>query len=128
MNLYPRLGLYASLARFRLLKGSYVAKIMMVAFLGSHIPLLALVLSFILSNTYSWEMTVRVLGTALLATLGGTVVTLYSLRRLLSPVILTSTALQDYLNTQALPKLPTEFTDEVGALREHVILLERIIH
>ncbi len=116
MNLYPKLGLYASLARFKFLKGSYVAKIMIVAFLGTHVPLLALVLSFILSNTYSWEMTVRVLGIALLATLGGTGITLYSLRRLLCPVILTSTALQDYLNTQALPKLPTEFTDEVGAL------------
>nr|WP_242040621.1 bifunctional diguanylate cyclase/phosphodiesterase [Coleofasciculus sp. FACHB-1120] len=61
-------------------------------------------------------MTVRVLVIALLATLAGTAATLYAIRHLLAPVILTSAALQDYLNTKKLPELPTEFADEAGTL------------
>ena len=52
---------------------------MLVAFLGTHIPLLPLLFSFIISNSYSLEMLVRVILIALLATLLGTVITLYAL-------------------------------------------------
>ncbi|MEP0754610.1 EAL domain-containing protein [Trichocoleus sp. Lan] len=116
MKLNCKLALYSFLARFGLLKKSYTAKIMLVAFLGTHVPLLTLLITFVISNSYSWEMTVRVLVIALLATLVGTAATLYALRHLLAPVILTSAALQDYLNTKKLPELPTEFADEAGTL------------
>ncbi|AFY35468.1 bifunctional diguanylate cyclase/phosphodiesterase [Calothrix sp. PCC 7507] len=111
-----KLYLYTFLAQFGFLKKSYTAKILLVAFLGTHIPLLALLGSFVISNSYSWEIAARVLLTALLATLAGTAATLYAINNLLAPVILTSTALQDYLNTKTLPELPTEFVDEVGTL------------
>ncbi|MCC5636642.1 bifunctional diguanylate cyclase/phosphodiesterase [Nostoc sp. CHAB 5844] len=111
-----KLYLYSFLAKFRLLKNSYTAKIMLVAFLGTHVPLLTLLFCFVTSNSYSWEMAVRVLLIALLATLAGTAATLYALRYLLSPVILTSVALQDYFHTKKLPELPTEFADEAGTL------------
>jgi diguanylate cyclase (GGDEF)-like protein len=116
MELNCKLALYSFLARFGVLKKSYTAKIMLVAFLGTHVPLLTLLTTFVISNSYSWEMTVRVLVIALLATLAGTAATLYALRHLLAPVILTSAALQDYLNTKKLPELPTEFADEAGTL------------
>lgn len=116
MNPTHKLGLYSALARFKWLQKSYVAKIMLVAFLGTHVPLLSLLISFVTSNSYSWAMAVRVLGIALLATLAGTAATLYALRHLLAPVILTSVALQDYLTSQTLPELPTEFADEAGTL------------
>lgn len=89
---------------------------MLVAFLGTHVPLLTLLLSFLISNSYSLEMAARVMIVALLATLAGTAATLYALHHLLKPVILTSAALQNYLNTKTLPELPTEFTDEAGTL------------
>ncbi len=89
---------------------------MLVAFLGTHVPLLTLLFSFIISNSYSLEMAARVMSVALLATLAGTAATLYALHHLLKPVILTSTALQNYLNTKTLPELPTEFADEAGTL------------
>ncbi|MBW4643277.1 MAG: EAL domain-containing protein [Goleter apudmare HA4340-LM2] len=111
-----KLYLYSFLAQFRLLNKSYTAKILLVAFLGTHIPLLALLGSFVISNAYSWEMATRVLLIALLATLVGTAATLYAINHLLAPVILTSKALQEYLNTKTLPDLPTEFVDEVGTL------------
>src|SRR6476469_465993 len=116
MLLTHKLDLYAFLARFRLLKTSYIAKVMVVAFLGTHVPLLTLFLTFVVSNSYSWEIAVRVLVIALVATLVGTGATLYALNRLLMPVVLTSAGLQDYLNTKTLPDLPTEFVDEAGTL------------
>ena len=116
MQLNQKLYLYSSLAQFGLLQKSYTAKIMLVAFLGTHVPLLTLLFSFVTSNSYSWEMAARVLLIALVATLIGTVATLYGLRYLLAPVILTSAALQEYLHTKKLPELPTEFADEAGTL------------
>ncbi len=89
---------------------------MLVAFLGTHVPLLTLLLSFVISNSYSLEMAVRVMLITLLATLAGTAATVYALHYLLKPVILTSAALQNYLNTKTLPELPTEFADEAGTL------------
>ncbi|MBD0335994.1 MAG: EAL domain-containing protein [Cyanobacteria bacterium Co-bin13] len=111
-----KLSFYSTLTRFSPLKKSYIAKIMLVAFLGTHVPLLTLLLSFVLSNAYSWELAMRVLITALLATLVGTAITLWALHTLLAPVTLTSTALQNYLDTKTLPDLPTDFTDEAGKL------------
>ncbi|MBD2361102.1 EAL domain-containing protein [Anabaena minutissima FACHB-250] len=116
MYLSQTLYLYSFLAHWKFLKKSYTAKIMSVAFLGTHIPLLALLFSFVISNSYSWEMIIRVLVIALIATLAGTAATLYALHYLLAPVNLTSKALQDYLNTKTLPQLPTEFADEAGTL------------
>ncbi|MFS0515758.1 putative bifunctional diguanylate cyclase/phosphodiesterase [Nostoc sp. UIC 10607] len=116
MKFNHKLYLYSFLAHFGWLKKSYTAKIMLVAFLGTHVPLLTLLLSFVISNSYSWEMAARVMIIALLATLAGTAATLYALNHLLKPVILTSAALQNYLNTKTLPELPTEFADEAGTL------------
>ncbi|MBD2346316.1 putative bifunctional diguanylate cyclase/phosphodiesterase [Anabaena subtropica] len=116
MQLNQKLYLYSALDNFKLLNKSYTAKIMSVAFLGTHIPLLTLLFSFVISNSYSWEMTIRVLVIALLATLIGTAATLYALHHLLLPVNLTSATLRDYLNNKALPSLPTEFVDEAGTL------------
>lgn len=110
------LYLYSSLANFRWLQKSYTAKIMSVAFLGTHIPLLTLLFSFVISNSYSWEIAIRVLVIALIATLIGTAATLYALHHLLAPVNLTSKALQNYLDTKTVPNLPTEFIDEAGTL------------
>lgn len=105
---------------------------MLVAFLGTHIPLLTLLLSFVISNSYSLEMAVRVMSVALLATLAGTAATLYALHHLLKPVILTSAALQNYLNTKTLPELPTEFADEAGTLMadtsQALHKLDQLIH
>ncbi|BAT52343.1 hypothetical protein NOS3756_12780 [Nostoc sp. NIES-3756] len=116
MQLNQKLYLYSALDNFRFLNKSYTAKIMSVAFLGTHIPLLTLLFSFVISNSYSWEMTIRVLIIALIATLAGTAATLYALHHLLIPVNLTSASLRDYLNKKTLPSLPTEFADEAGTL------------
>ncbi|MEH2458536.1 putative bifunctional diguanylate cyclase/phosphodiesterase [Nostoc sp.] len=132
MKLNHKLYLYSFLAHFGWLKKSYTAKILLVAFLGTHVPLLTLLLSFLVSNSYSLEMAAQVMSVALLATLAGTGITLYALHHLLKPVILTSAALQNYLNTKILPELPTEYADEAGTLMadtsQTLHKLDQLIH
>ncbi len=111
----PGLGLYTMLARLRPLR-SYGSKILLVAFVGTHVPLLALLAYFIISASLTVEATVRVLVVALAATLAGAVATMVALHHLLAPISLTSKGLRSYLDTKNLPSLPTRFTDEAGTL------------
>ncbi|MCB0105899.1 MAG: EAL domain-containing protein, partial [Caldilineaceae bacterium] len=53
---------------------------------------------------------------ALVATLIGTGITLYTLHNLLAPITLTFMSLRHYLEGQVKPQLPTHFTDEAGIL------------
>ena len=105
---------------------------MLVAFVGTHVPLLSLLIYFIISVSFPFEMKVRVTVIALLATLIGTAVTLYALHNLLAPITFTFLALREYLSKKKLPNLPTEFTDEVGTLMadtSHTInQLDEVIH
>ena len=110
-----RLWLYAFLARFRWLK-SYTRKILVIAFIGTHVPLLSLLTCFIFSTTLPLNNKVQVLVIALVATLIGTGITLFALHSLLTPLAMTSLALRQYQRDQQLPTLPTVFTDEVGTL------------
>ena len=110
-NLY----LYSVLSQFPYLN-SYKSKIMLIAFLGTHVPLLTLLIYFILSTSFTLDIKVRIIAIALIATLLGTALTLYALHNLLAPVTLTFLALRRYLENRQLPVLPTNFTDEAGIL------------
>ncbi len=116
MPLTRQLNLYAFLAKLPGFKTRYIAKIMLVAFLGIHVPLITLLLSFLITRTESLTTIIHILSVALIATLVGTVATLYALNYLLAPVILTSAALKNYLDTRTLAQLPTGFRDEAGTL------------
>ncbi|HJS86532.1 MAG TPA: EAL domain-containing protein [Acetobacteraceae bacterium] len=94
----------------------YRYKIMLVAFIGTHIPLLALIGYFFQRAPISPRLAMEVLGVALVATLAGTVLTLFALDQLLRPIIKTSRALRAYATRRTLPSLPTHYTDEVGTL------------
>ena len=94
----------------------YRYKIMAVAFVGTHIPLLALIGFFLAFKPISLGLAARVLGVALAATLIGTALTLFGLDQLLRPILKTSRALRAYATRRTLPSLPTHYTDEVGTL------------
>ena len=113
MNL-DRLTLYNSISQLPVPK-SYPGKIMLVAFIGTHIPLIVLIFDAATSNYSQREVTSTLLIT-LLATLISTVATLYALHHLLRPIIFTSQALRQYLKSKRLTDLPTNFQDEVGTL------------
>lgn len=108
------LKLYAVISRLGRL--NYRAKIMVMAFLGTHIPLLAIIGWSAFNLSGDAGMLWGTLAVALVATLGGTGVTLFVLNQLLQPVLLTSRALRTYRQTRQLSPLPTNFTDEAGTL------------
>ncbi|ACA99847.1 MULTISPECIES: bifunctional diguanylate cyclase/phosphodiesterase [Cyanophyceae] len=110
-----QLNWYANISRLSRPK-SYLGKIMLVAFLGTHIPLLTLFFYSISVTTLSTDTKIRVLVVALLATLIGTAVTLFTLQKLLLPISVTAKGLRKYLENNQIPKLPTHFQDEVGVL------------
>ena len=116
MPLTRQLNLYAFLAKLPGFKTRYIAKIMLVAFIGIHVPLITLLISFLITRSESLTAIIHILSVALIVTLLGTVATLYALSYLLAPVILTSAALKNYLDTRTLAQLPTGFRDEAGTL------------
>lgn len=108
-----QLWLYQTVARIAPV--SYRNKIMLIAFLGTHVPLLALVLFFAL-RTENFLAALPVIGIALVATLFGTAVTLVLLNGLLRPILMTREAVRAYVAHGRLPVLPTSFRDEAGQL------------
>ncbi|MBZ8182251.1 bifunctional diguanylate cyclase/phosphodiesterase [Oscillatoria salina] len=110
-----KLRVYSFLAYCKRPK-SYLGKIMLVAFLGTHIPLLALFFYAISATDLSNDLKIRILIVALIATLVGTAITLLALQRLLFPITLVAKTLRQYLEKNQIFQLPTKFTDEAGIL------------
>ncbi|MGV3650329.1 MAG: putative bifunctional diguanylate cyclase/phosphodiesterase, partial [Devosia sp.] len=108
------LKFYAAISRFGRL--NYRAKIMIMAFLGTHVPLLALIGFFVFNVSSDMGLVWTTLAVALVATLVGTGVTLFVLNQLLAPVLATSRALRLYGETRKKTELPQNFTDEAGTL------------
>jgi diguanylate cyclase (GGDEF)-like protein len=113
------LGTYALLSRLGF-PNSYRGKIMLVAFLGTHAPLIALAFYLLLGYSGGSGPALRILVLMVAVTLLGTVATLLALRGLLAPISLTSSALKEYINDHKRPALPTSFTDEAGRLMADV--------
>lgn len=99
---------------------TYLGKILLVGFLGVHVPLIALVAYIVTSSPLSWPEVVPILAVTLVATLVGTGATLVALYALLSPVRAASRAVRDYLAAKAIPALPTGGADEAGRLMADV--------
>ncbi|MCP9626933.1 EAL domain-containing protein [Rhodopseudomonas palustris] len=110
----PDLWLYDRMSRIGNL--SYRFKIMLVAFVGIHVPLIAVVLYIAALNADHWGQFVETVGVTLGATLLGTALTLFVLNKLLSPVLLTAQALEGFRLDRSLGQLPRHYTDEAGRL------------
>lgn len=93
---------------------SYAGKIFLIAFIGTHIPLLSLFVFLVFFSSMEYRFTI--LGIALLATLIGTAATLYILNKLLNPVRAAGSAMSAYREKKELPDLPLEYSDEAGRL------------
>jgi diguanylate cyclase (GGDEF)-like protein len=113
------LGTYALLSRLGFPR-SYRGKIMLVAFLGTHAPLIALAFYLLLGYSGGSGPALRIFVLMVAVTLLGTVATLLALRGLLAPISLTSSALKEYINGHKRPALPTSFSDEAGILMADV--------
>ena len=108
------LRLYRQLSRLPR-PSSYTGKIFLVAFLGTHIPLLGAV-GYVTLSHLPMAQALPVLKAVLAATLIGTAGTLWALYRLLAPIRCTADALQEYVDSSTAPNLPTTFSDRAGQL------------
>src|SRR5215213_11523321 len=100
------LRLYRALSRAPFPK-SYLGKVFLAAFWGTHVPLLALLAYLARFRRFGMRASLRILSVTVPATLGGTAATLWAIHALSAPVSLASTALRHYLNSGELPGLPT---------------------
>ena len=89
---------------------------MLVAFAGTHVPLLGLIAFFVVHNSATLENTLEILAVALAATPLGTGITLFVLTHLLRPITLTAKGLRGYGLGRVLPQLPLDYNDEGGTL------------
>jgi diguanylate cyclase (GGDEF)-like protein len=114
-----KLRLYRALSRAPFPK-SYLGKVFLVAFLGTHVPLLALLAYLVRLRRFGLRATLRILSVTVPATLGGTAMTLWAIHALSVPVALASAALRRYLDGGEIPELPTGYADRAGRLMADV--------
>jgi diguanylate cyclase (GGDEF)-like protein len=114
-----QLKLYRLLSRAPFPK-SYVGKVFLTAFFGTHLPLLALLVYFARYRRFGQGRALRILSVTVPATLGGTALTLWAMYSLSAPTTLASRALRRYLDSGELPDLPVGYTDRVGRLMADV--------
>lgn len=110
---------YGKLSR-SFVKGSYIAKHMLLSFLGVHVPLICLCLYLLVSSPLMWQDAWPIVLVLLIATIAGTVATLAGQYLLLQPIIKASEAIRGYLAFKAVPLLPTSYPDEAGRLMHDV--------
>jgi len=121
-----QLRLYRTLSRAPFPK-SYVGKVFLTAFLGTHVPLLTLLVYFARHRRSGPGGALRILSVTAPATLGGTALTLWAMYSLSAPTELASRALRRYLDSGELPDLPVGYTDRVGRLMADVqFTIERL--
>lgn len=106
--------LYEKIDKIPFLRKSYTNKFLFVAFLGIHIPLIGLSLYVFAQNQF--ESTSFFLLATLCLTLLATIITLFVLKKLIEPIELAASAMQNYQNNKIVPNLPMYFKDETGLL------------
>lgn len=99
---------------------SYVLRLMAVCFVGTHIPLVAACLYFLIVAPGGIGAHLADLLMLLCATLLGTAFTLVSVRFALAPIMRSSEALRRYVEDRTLPALPLHYADEAGVLMSSV--------
>lgn len=109
---------YKSL-NFSGMKRSYASKFLFIAFLGTHIPLIGLVLfSFLYPQNQleSGFVIVMILAYTLIAA----IFTLYIQNKLLWPIRLADKAMEEFRSSQKIIDLPTNYQDEAGRLMTNI--------
>jgi len=110
---------YRAMCRFPR-PSSYLGKILLVSFIGVHVPLIGAVLYILATHGASIMESFDILVALLIATLVSTAATLAALCSLLSPVSSAATALRSYLEHRTIPTLPTGYPDRAGVLMANV--------
>lgn len=109
---------YKSL-NFSGLKRSYASKFLFIAFLGTHIPLIGLVLfSFLYPQNQlgSGFVIIMILAYTLIAA----IFTLYIQNKLLWPIRMADKAMEEFKSSKKIIDLPTQYLDEAGRLMTNI--------
>lgn len=101
---------------------SFQGKVILIVFIGTHIPLVALLISFFVINSWYWVNPLGILSIAVIASLVATSFTIFAIHHVMAPIALINKALKNYLNHQQLSKLPTGFNDEVGLIMANTLI------
>ncbi|MEI4486043.1 GGDEF domain-containing protein [Frigidibacter sp. MR17.14] len=109
--------LYAALSR--VFPTSYMAKIFVIAFLGTHVPLVVVIIG-LLAFGGEWLTPWRVFVVILIATLFSTAGTLMLLNAMLAPLNRIDRSLSLFRKEGQILPLPFGFRDQVGRLMENV--------
>lgn len=110
--------IYQGLSQWPLIKKSYPAKFMVIAFIGIHIPLIILSICLVF-DTFNLTRLSAIL-VVLVATLVATIIALYTFYQLLAPLSNSKKALENYLKNKELPNLPVNYNDEAGILMKEI--------
>ncbi|GGK24007.1 GGDEF domain-containing protein [Salinarimonas ramus] len=106
---------------------SYVLRLFLVCFVGTHVPLVAFTVTVLLGGAVPLEQSAPALITLLVATLVGTGMTLVAVRAALAPIVRSIGALRAYNTARILPDLPLRDDDEASELMATVrIVCERL--
>lgn len=93
---------------------SFVGRILLVCFIGTHVPLIGLVVWALAKSNLT--ISIEVISVVLLGTIIGTGFTFVTLAGMLEPLLRSAKALQDYSDKHVLPLLPVQYEDEAGRL------------
>lgn len=113
-----RLKIYDFLSRLGF-KKSYSSKFLLTAFIGTHIPLVGIliyVLFFYTQNISPITLIILVIAYTLLAA----ILTLFVLQKLLAPIKIATETMQQFEASQEIQELPTHYTDEAGVLLKQI--------
>ena len=109
---------YAAILK-RFFARNFMNRVLLIAFFGTHIPLLTLLVWALIGNQRQISSVFALL-LILAATLIGFGLTFYLLGVMLVPIRLTTRALEAHFKFGTSPQLPTDFDDEIGALMRGV--------
>ena len=109
---------YNTLNKFGL-KKSYSSKFLFTAFIGTHIPLIGLILFVLLFPNHKLDTFLSII-IVLSYTLVAAIVTLFVLNKLLSPIRLATKIMQEYETSQIIIDAPLGYTDEAGVLLKQI--------
>lgn len=103
----------------------YAGKLLALVFIGTHVPIVALLVYVLAGNGAGLAAHLDVLLVVLAATLIATAATLFGLYQLLRPVTLVADATEAYLAGGEIAPLPRQYGDTAGRLMRNVDRLLR---
>ena len=112
---FPQLWFYSKIDFIPFPKG-FVSKILAICFIGTHLPLLAVIALMLGEASWADRQMQTAVVIVLLATFVGSAMALFAINAMLAPMQLARRALATYRTTGQLPNLPRRFNDAAGQL------------